>query len=224
MKQTDSSSIIKNAIIPFWKPKNIYSNDIVRFISKTYNVKVGHAGTLDPFAEGVLVVCTGSETKKASLIQLKPKTYLARIKLGEETDTLDSDGEVIRKKNIQKLDIDTIKNTIKKFKGEIDQRPPAFSALRKNNVRRYTLARKDIYLILKARKIKILSIKLISFKSPYINLEIKCGKGTYIRALARDIGKALNTYGYLYSLKRLNIGSFDKKECDKFKHLINEDL
>ena len=176
------------------------------------------------FAEGVLIIVSGNKTTESEQYMKSIKTYRTTIVFGKETDTLDIDGEVIRKKNIPKLNIDTIKNTLKKFKGEINQSPPAFSALRKNNVRLYTLARKDIYLILKARKIKILSIKLISFNSPYINLEIKCGKGTYIRALARDIGKALNTYGYLHSLKRLSIGSFDKKECDKFKHLINESL
>ena len=103
MKQTDSSLMIENAIIPVWKPKNTYSNDIVRLISKTYNVKAGHAGTLDPFAEGVLVVCTGDKTKEAPLIQLELKKYLAKIKLGEETDTLDIEGQIIRRKKTPHL-------------------------------------------------------------------------------------------------------------------------
>jgi len=204
---------LKNTLIPVWKPKNIYSNDIVAFIRKKYNVKAGHAGTLDPFAEGVLIICTGSKTKNIEENQSLNKKYLALIALGEETNTLDLEGETIRRGCIPELGEVQIKKILKSFEGIIMQRPPAFSALRKNNIRLYRLARKDIYINLKPRPVKIISIKLISFSRKSIKIEVVCGKGTYIRSLARDIALRLNTYGHLKSLKRLSIGPYDKKSC-----------
>ena len=204
---------LENKLIPVWKPKNIYSNDIVKFIREKYNVKAGHAGTLDPFAEGVLIICTGSKTKTIEQSQLLDKKYLALIALGKETSTLDLEGEIIRKSYVPELEKDKIVRILKSFEGTVMQRPPAFSALRKNNIRLYHLARKDIYVNLKPRPVKITSIKLISFSKKSIKIEVVCGKGTYIRSLARDIALKLNTYGYLKSLKRLSIGPYDKKSC-----------
>ncbi len=204
---------MNNTIIPVWKPKNAYSNDIVNFIKKQYHVKAGHAGTLDPFAEGVLIICTGSKTKDMLESQSMSKKYLALISLGEETNTLDSTGDILKKKFVPKLTKSQIENVLKDFKGETMQRPPAFSALRKNSVRLYNLARKDIYINLKPRLVKILSIKLISFNQNSIELEVVCEKGTYIRSLARDISAKLDTCGHLKSLKRLSIGPYDKNSC-----------
>ena len=213
-----------NIIIPIWKPKDIKSNDIVSIIRKKYNVKAGHAGTLDPFAEGVLIVCTGEKTKNVSNIQMNNKKYLAKIKLGERTNTLDIDGEVIQKKKIPILSKQKIKKVLNSFKGKVKQRPPAFSALRKNNVRLYQFARKDIYISLQARDVSIYAIKLLSFDSNYIDIEIECGKGTYIRSLARDIAAKLDTCGFLYQLKRISVGKFNEYDCKEFQFILDESL
>ena len=202
-----------NTLIPVWKPKNIYSTDIVRFIKNKYRVKAGHAGTLDPFAEGVLIIATGSKTKVIEDNQLLSKTYHGAIELGKETNTLDVLGETFKQKPLIRISENKVKDVLSTFEGNIKQRPPAFSALRKNNVRLYKLARKDIYINLKPREVEIYSIKLISFKDNIIEIEVKCGKGTYIRSLARDVALSLGTYGYLKSLKRLSIGPYDRDSC-----------
>ena len=215
---------LNNAVIPIWKPTSIRSNDIVNIIKKKYKLKTGHAGTLDPFAEGVLVICTGNKTKEVSKIQSQNKKYLAKVLLGKQTNTLDIEGDIIRRKSLPRLDENKIKNVLNTFKGKIMQRPPAFSALRKNSIRLYRLARKDIYINLKPREVEIFSIKLKKFKNNYLDIEVVCSKGTYIRSLAKDIAIKLGTVGYLYSLKRLSVGLFDKKDCDRFKFILDENL
>ena len=215
---------LENSIIPIWKPKNIYSNTIVDIVKRVSKSKAGHAGTLDPFAEGVLVVCTGDKTKIISDIQSQNKRYLARIALGEETTTLDVFGDVLKRKKIPNIDMERIESTLKDFKGKIMQSPPAFSAVRRNNVRLYSLARKDIFIKLKPREVEVFSIKVTQLKKKYIDIEVKCGKGTYIRSLARDIATEIGTVGHLRSLKRLSIGDFDKKKCEDFKFILDENL
>ncbi|MAV64773.1 MAG: tRNA pseudouridine(55) synthase TruB [Pelagibacteraceae bacterium TMED124] len=204
--------LMNNSIIPVWKPANMYSNDVVRVIKEKYNVKAGHTGTLDPFAQGILIVCTGSKTKEVERFQDLIKTYKSVIELGKTTNTLDPDGEVIiRNSHVPILDKKNIKKCLDGFVGKIMQRPPSFCALRKNNVRLYELARKDIYIKLKPRPVSVYSIKLISFSQFELTIEVKCGKGTYIRSLAADISKALKTIGYLKFLERTHIGKYSKK-------------
>ncbi|MAX09338.1 MAG: tRNA pseudouridine(55) synthase TruB [Candidatus Marinimicrobia bacterium] len=215
---------LENSIIPIWKPKKIYSNTIVDIVKMVSKSKAGHAGTLDPFAEGVLVVCTGDKTKTISDIQSQSKRYLARIALGEETTTLDVFGDVIKRKKIPNIDMEKMESTLKNFKGKIMQSPPAFSAVRRNNVRLYSLARKDIFIKLKPREVEVFSIKVIQLKKKYIDIEVRCGKGTYIRSLARDIAIEIGTVGHLRSLKRLSIGDFDKKKCKDFEFILDENL
>ena len=215
---------LDNLIIPIWKPKNIYSNKIVDIVKKTANSKAGHAGTLDPFAEGVLVVCTGNKTKAITEIQSKNKEYLARVMLGKETTTLDIFGDTLREKKVPKISSKKAESVLEGFKGKILQSPPAFSAVRKNSVRLYSLARKDIFIKLKPREVEIFSINLLDLGDNYIDINVKCSKGTYIRALARDIAIKFGTVGYLSSLKRLSIGSFDRKKCEEFNFILNENL
>ena len=212
-----------NTLIPVWKPVDVYSNDIVRAIGDKYSIKAGHAGTLDPFAEGVLIVCTGTETKKITENQILKKKYLATIHLGEETNTLDLLGEVIRKKSIdKKISRKDIEKALSKFKGTVMQRPPAFSALRRNNVRLYSLARKDIYISLKPRPVDIQSLRLVSMGENSIEFEVVCGKGTYIRSLAKDIALELGTLGYLKKLIRLEVGSYNKNSCYEIGSILGE--
>ena len=215
---------LDNSVIPIWKPKNIYSNRIVDIIKKTANSKAGHAGTLDPFAEGVLVVCTGNKTRTISDIQSQDKEYLARVSLGKETTTLDIFGDVLRKKEVPEIDSKKVNLALDCFKGKILQSPPAFSAVRKNSVRLYSLARKDIFIKLKPREVEVFSIDLVGIDSNYVDINVKCSKGTYIRALARDIALKLGTVGHLSSLKRLSIGGFDRKKCKEFDFILNENL
>ena len=212
-----------NTLIPVWKPADVYSNDIVRAIGDKYSIKAGHAGTLDPFAEGVLIVCTGTETKKITENQILKKKYLATIHLGEETNTLDLLGEVIRKKSIdKKISRKDVEKALSKFKGTVMQRPPAFSALRRNNVRLYSLARKDIYISLKPRPVDIQSLRLVSMGENSIEVEVVCGKGTYIRSLAKDIALELGTLGYLKKLIRLEVGSYNKNSCYEIDSILGE--
>tara|TARA_B100002052_G_C15862761_1_gene590915 strand:- start:590 stop:1246 length:657 start_codon:yes stop_codon:yes gene_type:complete len=212
-----------NTLIPVWKPVDVYSNDIVRAIGDKYSIKAGHAGTLDPFAEGVLIVCTGTETKKITENQILKKKYLATIHLGEETNTLDLLGEVIRKKSIdKKISRKDVEKALFKFKGTVMQRPPAFSALRRNNVRLYSLARKDIYISLKPRPVDIQSLRLVSMGENSIEVEVVCGKGTYIRSLAKDIALELGTLGYLKKLIRLEVGSYNKNSCYEIDSILGE--
>ena len=213
-----------NSIIAVWKPRNIKSTEVVNLIRSKYSFKTGHAGTLDPFAEGILLVCTGSETKKVPELHKLNKSYIAKIKLGQRTDTLDIDGTVIEKQSIPKITKKKLIEILGKFEGDIMQRPPSFSAIRRNNVRLYDLARKDVYIHVKPRQIQIEKITLILFNKDVLKIEVTCGTGTYIRSLARDIGTSLKTCAYLQSLKRTRIGDFDDSNCIHLESIRNETI
>ena len=205
-----------NAIIPIWKPVNWTSFDVVKKIrSQIKPAKVGHAGTLDPFAEGVLMLCAGKCTKKVELFMDKEKEYVAKIQLGIETDTLDLTGKVIKTATIPVLSIKRINNIIKLFIGEIKQEPPMYSALKVNGQPLYKYARKGINIPRKKRIITIHDIQLIDFLKDMITLKVTCGRGTYIRSLAKDISIKLDTVGHLVELQRTRIGEYDKKNCIK---------
>lgn len=198
-------------IVSVWKRPDWTSNDIIKYLKPYIRpLKVGHAGTLDPFAEGVLVLCTGKMTKKVTTIMGQDKEYIVDVILGKRTDTLDSTGKITITKKCPVLNKEMILNALSKFIGEINQVPPMFSALKHNGKRLYSLARKGIKIKREARKIMIYDIKLLSYKNNFISIKVTCGKGTYIRSLARDIGHQLNTEGYVDSLVRTRVGSFDK--------------
>ena len=205
--------LIDDKLFSVWKPINVRTNLIVEKIRSSYNVKAGHAGTLDPFAEGILIICTGNKTKDISKAQNLSKVYLAEISLGSETNTLDIDGFIVKTKSVLHFSEHELKEVLTEFVGDILQRPPAFSALKKNNVRLYKLARKGIYINLLPRNVKINSLNLISYDDKRLTVEINCEKGTYIRCLARDIALRLGTYGHLNSLKRMSIGDYNKDSC-----------
>ena len=210
-----------NQILPVWKPTTITSYDIIRKLKSINNsYKIGHCGTLDPFAEGIVIICLGESTKKSSLYMKKQKTYIAKIKFGEETDTLDLTGKIIKKSlNSKPINKNSIYKVLEKYNGEISQIPPYFSAKKIYNVKMYDLARKDIFIRLKPVMVYIYDISLIKFEYPFAEIKISCSKGTYIRAIARDIAYDLNTFGYLESLKRISIGEFDKDNSIKFDDL-----
>ena len=203
-----------NEIIPIWKPVDWTSFDVVKKIRNQIKpAKVGHAGTLDPFAEGVLMLCTGKFTKKVESFMNQDKEYLAEIKLGVETDTLDPTGNIVKTKSIPNLSQGQIKTVLKIFIGNTMQEPPMFSAIKVNGQPLYRFARKGINLPRKKRVITIHEIELIDFSKDIITIKVTCGRGTYIRSLAKDIAEKLNTVGHLGVLKRTRIGEYDKKNC-----------
>ena len=205
---------------PFWKPSDWTSFDVVKKVrSATKVAKVGHAGTLDPFAEGVLVLCLGAATKRISQMMALEKEYLAKVKLGETTDTLDPTGTVTEKAPVQALSQDDIKEILTRFVGTIEQVPPMFSALRVNGVRLYRLARAGKTVPRRPRTVHIFSIDLVAWRPPdELELQVTCGKGTYIRSLAADLAGALNTVGYLTGLVRTRVGPYGPTDAIRMEH------
>ena len=206
------------------KPADWTSFDVVNKIKRLLCLsRVGHLGTLDPMATGVLLVTIGKATKLFDIMQEKKKTYIATFNFGEETDTLDSTGKIINsnKKVVTRKDIEAILN---KFIGEISQIPPKYSAKSVNGVRAYTLARKNEDFVLPAKVVNIYELKIINFNDNILTLEIVCGSGTYIRALGRDIAYMLNTYVTMTSLIRTKVSKFDLNQAVDINSLTKENI
>ncbi|QZE16017.1 tRNA pseudouridine(55) synthase TruB [Halosquirtibacter laminarini] len=176
-------------------------------------LKVGHAGTLDPMATGLMVLCTGKATKKIEQIQGTEKEYIADLKLGATTPSFDVETEEDAHFPTDHVDLEKIKSVIPQFLGEIDQTPPIFSAVKVNGRRAYDMARKGEEVELRSKKIFIKEIEVLDFKEQHLVLRVVCGKGTYIRSLARDFGKALESGAYLTALRRTRVGDFDVKDA-----------
>jgi tRNA pseudouridine55 synthase len=170
--------------------------------------KVGHAGTLDPFATGLLVVMIGQATKLSRYLAGEDKTYRAVVKLGEATDTLDATGTVIKRLEGPLPSGEEIEAVSKKFVGIIGQTPPMYSAVKHQGVRAYKLARKGIHVALKMRKVTISKIQLMDYQAPYATMEIHCSAGTYIRTLAADLAEAMGSAAHLTALRRLSVGRY----------------
>ncbi|MDP2934541.1 MAG: tRNA pseudouridine(55) synthase TruB [bacterium] len=213
------------------------SHDVVDCIRKITGIrKVGHAGTLDPFAEGVLIILIGKATKSQSKFMEMDKTYIGTLKLGETTDTYDTTGVKSKTQNPRlrspsfggqakfKINENKIQKTLKTFIGEIKQIPPIYSAIKIKGETAYKLARRGIKPKLKPRKVKIYNIKILNYKWPRLKIEVKCGKGTYIRSLAHDIGKKLGCGAYLEKLIRTKIGKFNIKNSIKLERLNSQSL
>lgn len=191
------------------KPLHWTSFDVVRKMRNLLQIKkIGHAGTLDPLATGLLIVCTGKFTKKINEYMAQEKEYTGHITLGAVTPTYDLESEPQDFKDVFDIDEDLIKNTTLQFIGEIDQYPPVYSAIKKDGVALYELARRGEEVDLKARKIFIKSFDVVRIEMPVIEFKVTCSTGTYIRSLAHDFGKALACGGYLSSLRRTAIGDF----------------
>ena len=203
------------------KPVGWTSFDVVkkiRFITK--EKKVGHGGTLDPFAEGVLVIATGKDTKQLTEITGTDKSYIATIKLGEITNTLDTEGIIMEKKEIPSLNDDKIIKVLNTFLGTTWQIPPMFSAKKIGGKRLYELARKNIEVKRESVLVDIKQIALLDYSTEKISFSVTSSKGTYIRVLGKDIAEKLGTVGYLKSLKRIKVGSFtitDSKSLNEFE-------
>ena len=209
-------------IIPINKPNGWTSFDIVNKIKHMVKpLKVGHLGTLDPMATGVLLVTVGKATKLFDLMQEKQKTYVAEFEFGYVTDTLDATGEVIKTtKNIPTEQ--QIKEVLNSFIGKISQIPPKYSAKSINGVRAYDLARNNQEFELKPKTVEIYNISFLSYESNRLKLEISCGSGTYIRAIGRDVAEKLNSLSTMTSLVRTNISDYLVEDCFEIEN-INKD-
>jgi tRNA pseudouridine55 synthase len=191
------------------KPKGWTSHDVVAKVRRLAGQKrVGHAGTLDPMAEGVLPILLGRATRLADYIQLGRKTYVATVQLGTATDTDDAEGTVIAQSPIPPLSQHLLEQTLSAFRGEISQTPPQYSALKVGGQRAYAVARAGGEVALAARPVTIDDLQLQTWSATELTLEVTCSKGTYIRALARDIAVALGTVGHLTKLIRTRVGPF----------------
>ena len=197
------------------KPLTWTSFDVVKYIRKSLvskfkikRIKVGHAGTLDPLATGLLIICIGKQTKQISIYQNLSKTYTGKFKLGETTPSYDAETEVNKSFNYDHIKEKDIINLSQKFTGKLMQKPPIFSALKKNGKRMYEYARENKKIEIQEREINIYEFEIIKFTDPYIEFKITCSKGTYIRSIANDFGKKLSSGSYLSELRRINIGEF----------------
>lgn len=194
------------------KPKGYTSHDIVNIVKKELNItKVGHAGTLDPNATGVLPVLIGNATKISKYLIEHDKVYIAELKLGEKSSTGDLEGEIIEKKSVPKLNEDQIKDTLKLFLGKQQQIPPMYSSIKINGKKAYEYARKGLKVEMEPREIEIMNISLMKFQDNIITFKVKCSKGTYIRVLCEDIAKSLGTVGLMKELCRIKVNEFDIK-------------
>lgn len=213
-----------NGVINIYKNTGMTSFDVVAIVRRVAKMKkVGHTGTLDPAASGVLPVCLGKATKIIDYIMENKKVYRVNLKLGMVTDTYDLEGEVLREKDASHITKDEILNCINSFVGTIDQVPPMYSALKQNGVRLYELARQGIEVHRDARKVTIYSIENIKIESnDNIQMDVCCSKGTYIRSLCYDIGEKLNVGATMTSLERIQNGPFTKEEAINIEDLTEE--
>ncbi|MBR5332899.1 MAG: tRNA pseudouridine(55) synthase TruB [Muribaculaceae bacterium] len=180
---------------------------------KIKKIKVGHAGTLDPLATGVMIVCTGKATKRIDELQAHTKEYVATIALGATTPSYDLETEIDATYPTEHITREMVEEVLKKFTGRIEQVPPAFSACKIDGKRAYKMARKGKEVELKAKILVIDEIELLEYSQQSIVVRVVCSKGTYIRALARDIGAALNSGGHLTALRRTRVGDVKVEEC-----------
>ncbi|MBI4995068.1 tRNA pseudouridine(55) synthase TruB [Candidatus Peregrinibacteria bacterium] len=198
----------KSQILLIDKPSGITSFDVIRQLRKKLGIrKMGHAGTLDPLATGLLIIAVGAATKEISKYMGLPKEYEVLIEFGKTSTTYDADGEISQGilKDVSRAEF---KNVLKNFVGEIMQMPPIFSAKKIKGVRAYDLARQGKEVKLEPRKVQIDKIEIIEWSWPFVRLRINCGKGTYIRSIAHDIGEKLGCGGYVCELRRTAIGEF----------------
>lgn len=199
---------------------------LIRKEYKIKKIKVGHAGTLDPLASGLLIICTGKETKNITTYQAQEKEYTGTITLGATTPSYDLETEVDKTFPLDDLTEDLIRNTTAQFTGEIQQKPPIFSAIKKDGKRLYELARAGETTEIKSRTVTIHDFEITRIELPEVDFKISCSKGTYIRSIAHDFGAALNNGGHLSALRRTAIGNYrveNAMSIESFEELVKSD-
>lgn len=214
-----------NGILNIFKPKGMSSFDVVRVVKKVAKTgKVGHTGTLDPEATGVLPVCIGRATKIIDYIMDSEKVYEVTFKLGIRTTTYDLEGEILEEKDTSNLSNEDILGVVKEFIGEYSQVPPMYSALKKNGVRLYELARQGIEVEREGRLINIYNIEDIKINNPYVSMKVTCSKGTYIRSLCYDIGEKLGVFATMTDLNRSKTSVFSQENSISVNDLTEENI
>ena len=206
------------------KPKGITSHDVVAILRRILKIKqIGHTGTLDPFAEGVLPICIGKATRLIEFLE-DEKAYIGTVQFGKSTDTYDIDGKIINTSEKQ-ITFEDLENALKDFRGEIEQTPPIYSAIKINGKKLYEYAREGKDVEIKPRKVCIQKLEILSFDEikQQAELYIECSKGTYIRSIANDLGLALQAYGYLTKLVRVKAGKFTLRESIELNKLNSKE-
>ncbi len=196
-------------IVNINKPADWTSFDVVRKLRRITGIKkVGHAGTLDPFATGVLLICLGKATRQSGKLMNLPKEYVAEMEFGRVTDTLDPTGKIVEEQDVPVLKAEQIRKAMGDFIGKIEQRIPDYAAAKVNGQRLYKLARSGKPVPEKYKTVEIYRLELLSFEKNILRFRILCGRGTYVRALALDLARKLGTVGYLRSLSRTRVGDY----------------
>jgi tRNA pseudouridine55 synthase len=207
------------------KPQGYTSHDIVNIVKKALNTpKVGHTGTLDPNATGVLPILIGKATKVSKYLIEHNKTYVAELALGEKSSTGDTEGEIIEKKKVPLLNEEQIKQVLKSFEGKQMQTPPIYSSIKINGKKAYEYARKGQNIQLEPRPIEIMKISFIKFENNVLKYEVQCSKGTYIRVLCEDIAERLGTVGLMKNLCRTRVNEFDIEDSCKIEQIAKEKI
>lgn len=216
---------LNSGILLVNKEPGMTSRKVSNLIGKKFGVrKVGHLGTLDPFATGLLIIALNEGTKALPFLEDDTKTYVAVIKLGLLTSTLDPEGEILEEENIEPINEVLVRETLNSFIGEITQVPPLTSAIRVDGKRLYEYAHKGESIEVPSRKVMVHNIRLISYLHPYLEFEAHVGKGTYIRTLGEDIAQKLNTHGTTVKLKRTTNGTFSLEKAKTIDEISVADL
>ncbi len=220
MEAPNPETFLEGTVLYMDKPLTWTSFDLVNKVRKSLKyrlgipkIKVGHAGTLDPLATGLVIICTGKATKQISRFQDLDKAYEARIRLGATTPSLDLETEPDQTFPWEHITREMAEQALEKFTGEQEQMPPLYSAKRVDGKRAYKMARKGKEITLRMQQITIHKMDLLSFDPPDLTILVECGKGTYIRSLARDLGKELGSGGYLTGLRRTRIGPYQVSDA-----------
>ena len=218
--RSEEVSIDLNGLLPVDKPQGVTSHDVVARVRRVLHIrKVGHTGTLDPLATGVLILCLGWATRLSPFLSDLEKRYRARIHLGVCTDTLDAEGQITARSDQIPRDLESVSAAVEKFAGEIEQVPPMFSARKVSGKRLYRLARDGQEVPRQARKVHVHRIDIERFVPPMLDISVVCSKGTYIRVLADDIGRVLGCGGHIAALRRTAVGCIDLGHCMTMEHL-----
>lgn len=229
MEQTTAEEFINGKVILFDKELDWTSFDVVNKLRVSLKnelgikkIKVGHAGTLDPLASGLVIICTGKATKTIDSFMGMDKEYVARITLGATTPSFDLETDINKTFPYKHISLNQLEEITKTFIGEIQQTPPVYSAKQIDGKRAYNYARQGETLILKKNLVTIHEIEILNFDPPLLDVRILCGKGTYIRSFANDLGKKLNSGAYLSGLRRTKIGAYKVEDAEKIADFIKK--
>lgn len=227
VENIQDADFLSGALLLVDKPKGWTSFDVVNKLRWSLRknlgvkkIKVGHSGTLDPMATGLLLICTGKWTKKLNELQGLDKEYTGTITLGGETPSFDAETEVLNPKPVDHLDLEAVVKATAQFIGEIDQVPPIYSAIKVDGKRLYKSARAGKEVIPEPRRVKVDVFNITRFELPEVDFEVQCSKGTYIRSLAHDLGQVLGCGGYLSQLRRTAIGPYNVNEAFEVSELV----